>query len=72
MLWGWAGETLDDELLTDITVLVKALPGELGTRLSELITEAEVRALEARGQALLENPVMPLPSSQRPIPWPAF
>ncbi|WP_442943052.1 SCO1664 family protein [Nocardia sp. NBC_01503] len=72
VLWGWAGETLDDELLTDITVLVKALPGELGTRLSELITEAEVRALEARGQALLENPVMPLPSSQRPIPWPAF
>nr|WP_245677006.1 SCO1664 family protein [Nocardia acidivorans] len=72
VLWGWAGESIDDELLTDITVLVKALPGELGTRLSELITEEEVRALEVRAQGLLENPVMPLPSGARPIPWPAF
>ncbi|MGV9414142.1 SCO1664 family protein [Nocardia sp. NPDC003693] len=72
VLWGWAGEPVADELLTDITVLVKALSGELGGRLSEHITDAEIEALEARGRALLENPVMPLPASQRPIPWPAF
>lgn len=66
------GETLADELLTDITVLVKAIPGELGGRLAELITDAEVEALAARGQGLLEHPVLPLPTGQRPIPWPAF
>ncbi|MEU1210698.1 SCO1664 family protein [Nocardia sp. NPDC005825] len=72
VLWGWAGEPVADELLTDITVLVKALPGELGERLAGLITDAEIDALEARGRALLDEPVMPLPASQRPIPWPAF
>ncbi|MFD6355014.1 SCO1664 family protein [Nocardia tengchongensis] len=72
VLWGWAGEPVADELLTDITVLVKALPGELGERLAELITDAEIEALEARGRELLDNPVMPMPLSQRPIPWPAF
>ncbi|WP_067686727.1 SCO1664 family protein [Nocardia jejuensis] len=72
VLWGWAGEPVAEQLLTDITVLVKSLPGELGERLSELITDAEIEALEARGRALLEDPVMPMPNSQRPIPWPAF
>ncbi len=72
VLWGWAGERIAEELLTDITVFVKALPGELGERLAELITDAEIEALEARGRALLDNPVMPMPASQRPIPWPAF
>ncbi|MTE16948.1 SCO1664 family protein [Nocardia aurantiaca] len=72
VLWGWAGEPIGDELLTDITVFVKALAGELGERLAELITDAEIEALEARGRALLEEPVMPMPVSQRPIPWPAF
>ncbi|MGW5111139.1 SCO1664 family protein [Nocardia sp. NPDC004123] len=72
VLWGWAGEPIGDELLTDITVFVKALPGELGERLAEFLTDAEIEALEARGRALLEEPVMPMPVSQRPIPWPAF
>ncbi|MFC9993769.1 SCO1664 family protein [Nocardia sp. NPDC127526] len=72
VLWGWAREPLAEELLTDMTVLVKAIPGELGDRLAELITDAEIEALEARGRALLDDPVMPLPDSSRPIPWPAF
>ncbi|WP_067821525.1 SCO1664 family protein [Nocardia inohanensis] len=72
VLWGWAGEPIPAELLTDITVLVKALPGELGERLGEHLTGAEIEALEARGRALLDDPVMPLPGSARPIPWPAF
>ncbi|MEV6773620.1 SCO1664 family protein [Nocardia sp. NPDC051030] len=72
VLWGWAGEPIADELLTDITVLVKALPGELGERLAELITDSEIEALESRARALLEDPVLPMPTSSRPIPWPAF
>ncbi|MFI6865653.1 SCO1664 family protein [Nocardia sp. NPDC050406] len=72
VLWGWAGEPVEDELLSDITLFVKALPGELGDRLAELITDTEIDALETRGRALLDNPVLPLPQGTRPIPWPAF
>lgn len=72
VLWGWAGEPVSDELLTDITTLVKALPGELGERLAVHLTDAEIEALEARGRALLQAPVMPMPVGPRPIPWPAF
>ncbi|AYF75752.1 SCO1664 family protein [Nocardia yunnanensis] len=72
VLWGWAGEPVAEELLTDITVLVKSLAGELGERLAGLLTDTEIEALEARGRALLENPVLPHPSGPRPIPWPAF
>lgn len=72
VLWGWAGEPVEDELLTDITLFVKALPGELGDRLAELITDAEIDALETRARELLDDPVLPLPNSSRPIPWPAF
>ncbi|SUD48662.1 Phosphatidylinositol 3- and 4-kinase [Nocardia otitidiscaviarum] len=72
VLWGWAGEPIEDELLSDITVFVKALPGELGDGLAELITDTEIDALETRARGLLDDPVLPLPSSTRPIPWPAF
>lgn len=72
VLWGWAGEPVDAELLAAIGEFVEALPGEVGDTLSEHITDAEIEALTARGQRLLDNPVMPLPRSSRPIPWPAF
>ncbi|WP_306361863.1 SCO1664 family protein [Nocardia sp. CC227C] len=72
VLWGWAGEPIEDELLSDITVFVKALPGELGDGLAELITDAEIDALETRARALLDDPRLPLPDNNRPIPWPAF
>ncbi|NNH69148.1 SCO1664 family protein [Nocardia uniformis] len=72
VLWGWAGEPIEEELLTDITLFVKALPGELGDRLAELITDTEIEALEARARELLADPVLPMPHSTRPIPWPAF
>ncbi|WP_306357515.1 MULTISPECIES: SCO1664 family protein [unclassified Nocardia] len=72
VLWGWAGEPIEDELLSDITVFVKALPGELGDGLAESITDTEIDALETRARALLDDPRLPLPNSNRPIPWPAF
>ncbi|MFJ1455780.1 SCO1664 family protein [Nocardia wallacei] len=72
VLWGWAGEPVEAELLDDIGTFVKALPGELGDELSAHLTDAEIEALAARGRRLLTDPVMPLPVSARPIPWPAF
>ncbi|MCM6772463.1 SCO1664 family protein [Nocardia sp. CDC159] len=72
VLWGWAGEPVGEELLTDIAEFVKALPGETGDALAGHITDEEIEALAARGRALLDDPVLPLPVSARPIPWPAF
>ncbi|MFD4293148.1 SCO1664 family protein [Rhodococcus sp. NPDC058505] len=72
VLWGWAGQPIGGELLADIDVLEGALGGDLGDRLSEHVTDVEVAALRRRTRAVLTDPVMPLPSSHRPIPWPAF
>ncbi|WP_024804932.1 SCO1664 family protein [Nocardia sp. BMG51109] len=72
VLWGWAGEPVADELLADIDTFVKSLPGELGDELAGHLTDEEIAALDARARLLLDDPVMPLPDSARPIPWPAF
>ncbi|MFF0488872.1 SCO1664 family protein [Nocardia sp. NPDC004068] len=72
VLWGWAGEPVAEELLADVAEFVKTLPGEVGDDLAEHLTDAEIEALGRRGRRLLDDPVMPLPVSARPIPWPAF
>ncbi len=72
VLWGWAGEPVDEDLLTDIGAFGEAIPGKVADALAEHITDEEIAALAARGRRLLHNPVMPLPRSSRPIPWPAF
>jgi len=52
--------------------LAESLWGSLGDELTSHITRHEVVALRGRAEALLENPVMPMPDRRRPIPWPAF
>lgn len=72
VLWGWAGEPINDALMADITALGAALSGELGDRLAVHITDCEIDAVGERVTELLDAPVMPQPRTQRPIPWPAF
>lgn len=72
VLWGWAGEPIGAELLADVAAFVEALPGVHADVLSEYLTDAEIAALGERGKAMLDAPVMPLPTGSRPIPWPAF
>jgi len=72
VLWGWAGESLDDDTLEAVAGLQEQLDGELGEQLSEHITAAELTALRARVRALLDNPVLPKPGGRSPLPWPAF
>jgi uncharacterized repeat protein (TIGR03843 family) len=72
VLWGWAGKPLDDEAVAALVKLDARLGSSLGDVLREHITAAEVGALRRRVRALLKEPVMPLPESRRPIPWPAF
>lgn len=72
VLWGWAGSPIPDETLCDIRVLDERVGGDLGARLREHITAAELAALRRRIRDLLENPTMPEPDGRRPLPWPAF
>ena len=72
VLWGWAGDPIDDETLECVAGLDERLGGELGTALREHITAAELAALRRRIRDLLDDPVMPEPDGRRPLPWPAF
>lgn len=72
VLWGWAGEPINDALMVDIAALGTRLTGELGNRLGEYLADCEIEAVAERMTELLETPVMPQPRTQRPIPWPAF
>jgi len=72
VLWGWAGASIDTESLQAVAELDRELAGSLGAELSEHITVREVTALQRRVNALLVDPVMPMPDGRRPIPWPAF
>ncbi|MET7691168.1 SCO1664 family protein [Streptomyces sp. NPDC005483] len=71
LLWGWAGEPLTGEAVDVLKGLKEALSGELGTRLTALITPAELDATRARVDALLDSGKHPEPSGEWPaIPWP--
>ncbi len=72
VLWGWAGKPVDDETLAAVARLATALEGPLAAALRGNITSVEITALRRRAEALLEDPVMPIPDRRRPIPWPAF
>ena len=73
LLWGWAGEALAPEAVDALKALQESLgeQGALATRLSGLITAAELYATRARVAVLLESGRHPEPSGEWPaIPWP--
>ncbi|MFG2131176.1 SCO1664 family protein [Streptomyces sp. NPDC048751] len=73
LLWGWAGEPLTGEAVQALKGLKTALEGSgpLATRLTPLITAAELDATRARVDALLESGTHPEPTGEWPaIPWP--
>jgi uncharacterized repeat protein (TIGR03843 family) len=72
VLWGWAGDPIDDDTVDSLRALKNRLGRKLGSRLRSHITAAEVDALCRRVRALVADPVMPSPSGRRPLPWPAF
>ena len=72
VLWGWAGDRIDERVLADLLGLDGQLTGPLGTQLREHITVAEISALRRRIRALLDEATMPVPENHRPLPWPAF
>ena len=72
VLWGWAGQAIDDESLSALADLDAQLGDGLESTLREHITDAEIAALRHRIRELLEDPVMPAPAGRNPLPWPAF
>jgi uncharacterized repeat protein (TIGR03843 family) len=75
VLWGWAGQALDDDLESGVRRVLAALrePDGLRDRLADLLTAAEVVVLERRAERLLRAGSLPVPGRGWPsIPWPAF
>ncbi|HEX2893502.1 MAG TPA: SCO1664 family protein [Marmoricola sp.] len=73
VLWGWHGDPLETDELTGLEHLATQLDGDLGFRLAELLTPAEIAATQRRLERLLRTGRFPLPSPGWPsIPWPAF
>ncbi|HWQ04460.1 MAG TPA: SCO1664 family protein [Longilinea sp.] len=74
VIWDFAGQPVPGDLLEDIRRFLTILElddSPLRTELKPLLKTAEIRRLASRGQALLTNPVFPLPDRQnRPYPWP--
>lgn len=72
VLWGWADEELSDDERAGLSGLRKQLDGELGRRLGELLTDAEVAATAERVGELLSRGALPTPTGRMPVPWPVF
>ena len=74
VLWGWAGEGLDQESSEALDRLVPELTGgPLRDRLCALLAPEEVERTTRRATALRRRQRFPRPSGEGPsIPWPAF
>lgn len=68
VLWGFAAETIDTDLLTRLDERVAQLPA-----IARALRDVEVGALAKRIRELRERGTYPLPSTDWPaIPWPIF
>ncbi len=66
VIWDFAGEPIPGALLEDIALLTADVPA----RIAELLTEAEVEALQGRARRLLRRKVLPVDRSGMRYPWP--
>jgi len=69
VLWGWAGESIDDDVVDDL----RALEPHLAATLSPWLTPEEIAVTSLRLRTLIETGTMPHPSPEWPsVPWPVF
>lgn len=69
VLWGWAGEPIDDDVITDLATFEPNLVGVL----EPWLDMAEIEETRRRLRGLIESRTMPHPSSEWPaVPWPVF
>jgi uncharacterized repeat protein (TIGR03843 family) len=73
VLWGWLGDALSTEERDGIDRVSDGLHGELGRRLTHLLSAEEVESLAARCARLRAEGRFPAPSGEMPaVPWPLF
>ncbi len=73
VLWGWAGEPLDEDERQGLSSLLSDLEGDLGDLLGAHLTPREVDSTRRRVSRLLRTAAMPVPRGDWPaIPWPPF
>ena len=73
VLWGFAGEDIDQELIADLEELNEQMIADLGDVLSELLTRRELIRTQRRLARLIRDSRYPLPGDGWPsLPWPAF
>ncbi|MDR7328970.1 SCO1664 family protein [Corynebacterium guangdongense] len=66
VIWDFAHETIDDELVAAVEPLVAGIPENI----AELLDEDEVWALRGRANRIVRLPFLPKPYSQFQYPWP--
>ena len=67
VVWDFAGDRIDDELLAAIERLAR---GEVPPALGRLLVEEEIAAVTARARALCRRGRYPEPATEYPYPWP--
>jgi uncharacterized repeat protein (TIGR03843 family) len=73
VLWGWAGEPLDDSIIEALARLDESLQSPTAAGLRRLLTRQEIRITRDRVHQLLEQARFPYPGDGWPsLPWPAF
>jgi uncharacterized repeat protein (TIGR03843 family) len=73
VLWQWAGASLTSDEREKIKTLIFAITNNEMPELSQLITKAEILALQRRCEDLLAMNSFPEPNPEWPhIPWPPF
>jgi uncharacterized repeat protein (TIGR03843 family) len=71
VLWGWAGSGLPDEVGEVLRELRSGVEGDLGRTLAAHLTPAEVGAVGARIDRMLDAGAFPEPGQDWPVlPWP--
>lgn len=73
VLWGWLGQPLTEDELEAVHHVRRALDGDLGTTLADLLGEPELVALAQRCERLQGEALFPSPEGEMPaVPWPPF
>lgn len=73
VLWGFSERPVPPGQVEALRLLAGALGDGLGERVENLLGAEERTALQDRTERLLENPVHPLPPTDRhPLPWPPY
>jgi len=73
VLWGWRGSAFEATEIAGLERVHDGLDDDLGARLRDLLSPAEVRATRRRVEALLTSGCFPYPSPNWPaIPWPPY